>query len=110
MDLRDIINKNDPGPIMKIMNFVQGLGFFTLFTSMSTFIGWIIVCLSGQNLFLCGELLGICLISAMIFVWLFSVLLSIIPPGLIDQIYKDIHEELEREKEEKKKKRKSKKK
>ena len=107
MDLRDIIDKNDPGPIMKIMNFVQGLAYFTLFTSISSFFGWI-WCMIGPNAFLCGEFFGIFLISSLIFIWLFNVLLSIIPPELIDQIYKDIEEEIKRKKENKKLKNKKK--
>lgn len=102
MNLNDFIDKNDPGPIMKIMFLVQGLAYFTLFTTIYSFIGWI-VSIGTANAMLCGQFLGVLIISLLILIWIMTVLISIIPKDLLDEIYKNIEDELNRKKEEKKK-------
>jgi uncharacterized membrane protein (DUF485 family) len=102
MNLNDFIDKNDPGPIMKIMFLVQGLAYFTLFTSIGSFIGWI-ASIGTANAILCGQFLGVLIISLLILIWIMTVIISIIPKDLLDEIYKNIEDELNRKKEEKKK-------
>ena len=102
MNLNDFIDKNDPGPIMKIMFLVQGLAYFTLFTSIGSFIGWI-ASIGTANAMLCGQFLGVLIISILILIWIMTVLISIIPKDLLDEIYKNIEDELNKKKEEKKK-------
>ena len=102
MNLYDFIDKNNPGPIMKIMFLVHGLVYFTLVTSFCSFIGWI-ASIGTANAMLCGQFLGVLIISLLILIWIMTVLISIIPKDLLDEIYKNIEEELNRKKEEKKK-------
>ena len=99
MDLKNLIKKNDPEPIMKLLFLVQGLAYFTLICGITGFFGWLLFL--GSNLFIAGEFLGMSLICALIFIWILNTIVSMVPPEIIEDLKEQIREELEQKKEEK---------
>jgi hypothetical protein len=89
MDLRRLINKNGPEPLMKIMMTFQTLIYFTLFMSITCFITYLFV---PFGTFFSGELLGIFMICAFIFLMLLTTLLSCVPPEVIEELKKELEE------------------
>ena len=98
MDLRRLINKNGPEPLMKIMMTFQTLIYFTLFMSITCFITYLFV---PFGTFFSGELFGIFMICTFIFIVLLTTLLSCVPPEVIEELKKQIEEELEEQKKKK---------
>ena len=98
MDLRRLINKNGPEPLMKIMMTFQTLIYFTLFMSITCFITYLFV---PFGTFFSVELFGIFMICTFIFIVLLTTLLSCVPPEVIEELKKQIEEELEERKKKK---------
>ena len=100
LNINDLRNKNDMGPIIKIVLTFEMVMLFSLIVAISSFIGFLFVPVGS---FIAGELYGISLFASFIFIVMFGTLLSCVPPEVIEELKRQIEEEIEKKKNEKKK-------
>ena len=96
LNFNELRNNNDPGTLIKIVIMFEIVMIFALIVAVFSFTWGLFVPVGS---FIAGELYGISMFAAMIFMIMFGTILSCIPPEMIDEIKRQIREEIEKEEE-----------